>query len=356
MALEPNALALVPDQAIVAAPIVEAPAPVVVDDLDYDDAILAQARADVARLDAGEPPLARETTPAVETAPIVVPPARSRPIMVPKAQLDEVLRSQNDLRLRLAATEGALALATRVVPAAPEPVQPAGPTIAELVAAQGQKQLDDAARFDGGELSMSDFTRLRLQSDDTIRSLIAQDQVAYLRQQAPAVTGPAPIGLADQQLLENDVNQQELAHPWVKVLNNGELGWLAKIATDEAAARHQPILKGPVGTLRIRRAVAELSDVYGPRWYPQLVAVSNEAPPAEAARALTVVPPAQRQAPASAGVRAVQRVANHPPNIDQMGSPGSTGNVITLETVGRMTEDQLMELPASTRARLLNTG
>ncbi len=293
------------------------------------------------------PPAAAPVAPAAKD-PVAVPATPPAPIMVPKQRLDEALsraRAEHAERLRL---EGALRAATAQQAAPAASATPPAPTLDQLIQAE-QGKIDEAAtRFDAGEITMSEFVAVQRDAQNLIQSL--REQALY-----EAVTARQPqMGMVDEIFLKRRTDELEASNPWLGVIaqDGNRMQAFADVARADMAARGEPIQgDSPMETLRLREAMAELSNTYGPRWYPNLTqpAPAAAAPPgAPAPAAAPARPPAR---PASA-TNPVTRAAAHPPNINEMGTAGLASNDPTEEQIENMSSDEIGALPAATRARL----
>lgn len=294
------------------------------------------------------PPAAPAPVAPAAVAPPAEPAAPPAPIMVPKQRLDEALqraRAEHAERLRL---EGALRAATAQQAAPAAPAAPPAPTLDQLIQHE-QGKIDEAAtKFDAGEITMSEFVAVQRDAQNSIQSL--REQALY-----EAVVARQPqMGMVDSIFLDRRTAELEASNPWLGVIaqDGNRMQAFAEVARADLAARGEPIQgDSPMETLRLREAMAELSNTYGPRWYPTLAqpAPAAAAPPGASAPAAAPARPPAR--PASA-TNPVTRAAAHPPNINQMGSAGLASNDPTEEQLERMSSDEIGALPAATRARL----
>lgn len=318
-------------------------------DLEAARRAVEEEEAALAAGQSAEPPAAVAPVAPVAAAPPApaTPPA---PIMVPKQRLDEALqraRAEQAERLRL---EGALRAATAQQAAPAAPAAPPAPTLDQLIQVE-QGKIDEAAtKFDAGEITLSDFVAVQRDANNLIQSL--REQALY-----EAVTARMPqMGMVDSMFLDRRTAELEAANPWLGVIaqDGNRMQAFADVARADLAARGEPIQgDSPVETLRLREAMAELSNTYGPRWYPSLAqpAPAAAAPPgAPAPAAAPAQRPTARPAPA---VNPAIRAAAHPPNINEMGTAGLASNDPTEEQIANMSSDEIGALPAATRARLL---
>lgn len=276
--------------------------------------------------------------------------------MVPKARLDESLRAQKAASDQVAYLQGVIATMQAqgqggTAPAAPAPqpqaVQPAQQPDDVQTIAQHQASVEDAAaKFDAGEITMTEFVKVQTEANNAIAALREASMAA------PRQT----IGLADAEIMAAHQAQLEQQHPWALVLSVPELKLLAEYARGEAIALGKPIGSGPAETVRLRQAVAELSDLYGPRWYPERVqevagVAANQNQQGRPAQPQTPARPLSPQA--QQGLRKIALAQSHPPNINHAGSPGNTADVYSEDRIAAMTTDEIEALPPDIRRRYL---
>jgi len=163
--------------------------------------------------------------------------------------------------------------------------------------------------------------------------------------------------------LNEHLEKMAVEHPWSAELTEQEIDWLSSVARDEFRGLKQPIQAGnPIDTLRLRQRVAELSDVFGPHWYPhkQVAAgpTQQTAPPANGGQQRT---PASNNRPVNtANVRETARLANvavhQPPSLNSAGHADNGEAAITSDRISAMSEDEILALPRQVRDRYLYGG
>jgi hypothetical protein len=315
------------------------------------EALRREVEAEEAALAAGqttEPAAAVAPVAPVVAAPAAEPAAPPAPIMVPKQRLDALAQRARNAEAEMLRLQGELRAATARQAAPAAPAAPPAPTLDQLLQAE-QTNIDEAAtKFDAGEITMSDFVAVQRDAQTAISSLREQALYEALSSRQPQ------MGMADELILTRRTAELEAANPWLGVMakDGNRLQALADVARADLAARGEPIRgDSPLETLRLREATAELSNLYGPRWYPNLAqpAPAAAAPQSAPASAAPAMPPA-RPAPVA---NPVLRAAAHPPNINQMGTAGLASNDPSEEQIENMSSDEIGALPAATRARLL---
>jgi hypothetical protein len=302
-----------------------------------------------------------------ESAPAAAPPAENAgaqapqspcqpaPPPVPYQRFAEVWRDANAAKERATYLEGAVEVLTRQlaghnpVNGAPavgteQPAAESPPDPANTIRVQRAAILALAGRYDAAELSLAEYEEARAVHEDQI--LAAQREM--LAAVPAAQAAPANVGLADQKILNEHLNQLYSAHLYAQALTNPQAEFLANIVRQEAEARGHPMGTGPRDTMLLRQEVARLSDFYGPRWgmQPQRAAPqsSPQSAPAPGSRPLSPVAQARQAKHAMA--------AGLPPDPASFGSAGSANPISEASIVG-MSDEEIMRLPAQTRARLL---
>lgn len=338
------------------------PIPSEAEPLDPGKAELARLRAEAEAEEAAAAAPAAPATPdpaiAAPVAPVEAPPAPAAaaepaaPIMVPKARLDEALTRTRAAEAAALRMEGMLQALQRQPAAPAAPAAPPAPTLESLIQAEEARIEEAATRFDAGETTMVEFKRVERDAMAKIQSLREQALYEAVTARLPA---QQPMSMTDQIFLERRTAELEAANPWVgAIIQGGRIEGLVTMARAELEALGEPIQgDSPMETLRLREKVAELSGLYGPRWFPQhQIPAAAPAAPQRPAPASATAPVARPAAPAAPAANALARVAAHPPNINQMGSPAPATADPTEEQIAAMTTDEIGALPASVRARL----
>ena len=335
---------------------------------DVDDLALYNAREAVREHDAAQPSGATTTAaPATTTA---TPPASTpaAPIMVPKGRLDEAVNARRlleaeNVRLRqqaLAATKETAPAQTTPAPGQEPPlpveVQRLGAHVAQVVQAEMTKVLVAAKKFDDSEMTLFEFASEQQRANNVILSMREQ----YARAVTLAGLPKPQTALSDQVAMQDHIKVLTAQHPWVQMFSDGEFDFLSSIAKQEFAARGLPIKEGnPADTMRLRARVAELSDRYGPDWYPNATPpaapVVQSAPPAT--RQTNPTQPASRATPTAtrgnAGLAKLALANGHPPTTHKAGAVAAGQDGITLEKLAGMSTEDIANLPPEIRRQFL---
>lgn len=332
--------------------------------LSHDDPEAAELAAARAAVEAEERAAAApkeqqdQQQPAANAAP--VPPQQQqpqRPGPVPYERFQQAAHRLRTLEEENAFLKGSLDVlregrqtgappAATAVPAANEPAAPAPDSPEAIIAAAEQRAVAAAQKFDVGEITAEELTRVQTAAAKEI----ATAQVhAALRQNAPA----AQTSVTDQVLMEQHVQQLEASYPVLKALNQQQMAFLQRTAEAEAAAAGQPYRAGPRDTMRLREHVARLANVFSQHWgmQPQpATAAGNGAsnPTQNPARPSGLTPAAQQR------LAKMDMAAGLPPDTARMGQASGTDE-ISEQQILAMSDDDLAALPAATRARLLST-
>lgn len=250
-----------------------------------------------------------------------------------------------------------------------QPQQPAQPSPEEAFAqtrARIQVELQTveqrvmalADKLDNGEITNRQYVEQELLLRRDMTTLYLEDFAAYVKAQiAQALPAPA-ASLADEILLENQIKTLEARFPWSTVLTDEELHRLARIVEADYAGRGQPLVPGARKTYLVRQGVAELAQVFGPRWHPEIQVqqpqpdAQQPQPPSVAQPQPTRNQPAIPQPTRQDAVRGkMQLAAGHPPATN--GAPASGMVGVTEADIDNMTMDEINALPPQTRQRLL---
>lgn len=332
-------------------------------------AALAEAEAEEAAGAAGRPQPQRQ--PATQQAQPQQPPAATETPQ-PGPAFAKLRNENRALRERAAYLEGLVKGAQPGGVQQPEPQaqpqSPAAPSMDEVFAqtrARIQAELATvegrimalADKLDNGELTNRQYVEQELLLRRDMQTLYLEDFAAWVKSQIPQ---PTPqVSLADEMLLENQIKSLEARFPWSTVLSDEELHRLARIVEADYAGRGQPLANGARKTYLVRQGVAELAQVFGPRWHPEIQVQQPQPEPQQPLPQNSVAPPAQPtrpqptpQATRNAAVRGkMELAAGHPPATN--GAPASGMPGVTEGDIDNMTQEEIMALPPQTRNRLL---
>lgn len=276
--------------------------------------------------------------------------------MIPQARLNEVLarvrkaeadaaywKGIADARAQMVAAGAQLADAPQAGSAAPHS-PPTAADVQALIVAEQQKLIDAATRFDQGEITFSDFTKVQIDVGNEIGRLRGTLE-------RPVQTS----GIADQHLEQALTQRLEAQYPWSKVLPLQELQVLARMVFAGAESAGSPIQSGTAGNMRLRTEVAKLAQMYGPMWHPDWV--SKVPAPALPQPAQAAQPPRQ-PAPTGAlpGMDKLAAAAAHPPDTSGIGTGAPPQTGLSNAQIMSLTAEDWAQLPPVTRARLLETG
>lgn len=307
---------------------------------DPDVVALREAMAEAAGTVAPVAPVA-PSTPAAAPEPGET--ADSTPPPVPYARVVQLTTANRALTEEAAYWKGVAEARANPAPAAPAPAAaaPPAPTAMDQIRAGEAALMEAVAQWEGGDLSASEMETARLRSLSQI--LNARDEMFAAR--LLQVLGEridnaaARPGLVDAQALEVQIATLNSRHTWLQVMTDADLAALEQIAQTEAQLRGQPFPPGAAGVAKLRNRVAQLSDIYGPEWYPGTTppAPSSAPPP-------TPQPPLGRQfdgtRPTPEQVRAnLALQAAHPPNEPTGRASGDVA--LTLDRVDSMSIEQI---------------
>lgn len=329
---------------------------------DPDALELAAARAEVeAEAKAAEAPQQQSEAPPVEQPPAqqqaAAPEKKAPPPPVPYERFSEAVRKLRAAEEKAAYLEGALH-ATRgsnppTAPAsagteatAPQAAPAAADPLASEIAASRASLREQAKRFDRGEITLDEYEGVRADVEDKILAL----QTRRIQAQIAASTAPEP-GIADQAIEETHLGRLYDTHAYAANLSTEQAQALADMARTNLTMAGRPIGTGRKETLRLREEVARLSDVFGPQW--------GVTPRQQSAPNRPQQQPAQPKPPvlsstAQARQAKMGMAAGLPPDPAGMGMAATSE--LTEAQILRMTDEQIMALPAQARMRILNSA
>lgn len=331
-------------------------------DLPTEDPEAAELAAALAAAEAEErgeqPSTAAAAQQEQQQEPVTQPPAATTappgtsPSGVPYERFQQVNRRARTLEEENAYLKGALAVLKEQggSPAAPAPDQqgrqpaaPAANTPEQAIAAAEERAIEAARRFDTGEITAEELTRVQTQA---AREIATAQVAAAMQATRPAAS--APSSMTDEILLEQHVQQLEANVPVLKALNAQQMNFLRMTAEAEAAAAGQPYQATPRDTMRLREHVANLATAMAPYWGIQAPA----APPGQTAPQNGTQPPRQQGLSPSAQnrLRKMDMAAGLPPDIARMGQTAGSGD-LTDQQLLAMSDDEIAALPPTVRAR-----
>lgn len=341
---------------------------------DPDELALAEAKAAIAAEEEGQGDSDAPSPDPVDTAQAVTdrdetsrqdgqdgsdgpdgPDPADPPIMIPKARLDEVLALNRELKGDLSRQQGQIDTLTSLVQgprdAGAEP-GPNTPTIAERRAEARNDLLAATEAYDKAEITSRELEEKRLAYADLEMELRREEQ-------GGAEPVPPPTSVSDQMIEESHITALERNYPYTTVLTDEQIAVLEQGAVAMMAAQGQPFTADPASRMRLRTAIARLSDTWGPQWHPSFV------PPAGSKPSTTDLKPradqpggqpsgAKPSGPAAARLSKLELAGTHPPDVGDMGSPASGSPLPTEAQIAQMSDDEIDALPPNVRARLLN--
>lgn len=276
--------------------------------------------------------------------------------MIPKGRFDEVLTRANELALENARLQGQIEATQKFGQPAgqqqPNADNPPAPTPEQRIASLREKQVDLANKVDEGELTSAQAEVERQKIDDEIWGIRQETLMTQHSQQSPQQGNEPRPDL----YLEEKYQQMEQAHPYMAYIEkDSQWAVLADEAKDTLETQLGRALdaKNPADELAWRNRMAELSDVYGPRWTGKTPEEVGLKPPAQQGQQQ----PSAGQQPQS-GLTPEQQARKDklalqndlPPNVGDMGKGGrGQDDIWTEERIAGLSDEQYEALPAATR-------
>lgn len=265
------------------------------------------------------------------------------PRMIPYQRFAEKAAEVRELRERAIYLEGQNEALQKARAANPpqqttEPAQQQ-PSIDEQVQALEKQLLDNAEKFDNAEMTLRAFKESEFNIGRQIAVLRAHQATTQPQQQRPQTA------LADQQLLERQAERLAAEHPYLArfaTTGGAHLDALKQAAYKHAELQGRPIIPdgSAASNYRLREMCAQVADVLGPLYFPDVVQPSPAGAPGQ-----------KRTAQQQQTLDKLSVAEGMAPDINGIGSKGGSGDVLTEDRVAAMSDEQILALPASVRAK-----
>lgn len=280
-------------------------------------------------------------------------PGKREPIMVPIERLNAALADRDKHRDTANYLQGRLeAVESAVQPAQqpgqhPQPMnghQPAPPprpmTLDELKSDIATKRVSIQKQYDNAELTSEQYAQQLAALDGQMIDGVAN----AIRASQP----PAQTSLVDEAIQDQHAANLSKTHPYVDHLGQQHLSVLTEMVSAEwrAMGRFGTFKSKAAEDMAFREAVAKMSDVKGPEWFPDLQ-VQRQPPTTVPNRGQPQLSPA-----AAARQAKLTQAANAPPDLSQVGKPGNFTD-LTEADILNMTPQQLENLPQHVIAKFL---
>lgn len=283
------------------------------------------------------------------------------PTMIPKARFDEVLQ-RGDEAARAAAYWKGVADG-RINPDAKgdgEGGQEPTETPEQQIEGIRSELFNLAEQFDNGDLSMADFKRKEAELEDKIEE-IRQEQNEQSQQAAAKDTGDQRRSQVDL-YLEERTNQIAGEHPYMSMLDDFQTNEVSATrlsilnADARASLKQEGVELGDDArsTLVLRQRIADLSDKYGPMWFPDAQVGQQQPEQSGGQPANTGLTDKQKAVKAK-----VEEAAKHPPNTETLGT-GEIDDTATVASAtakiesGEMTDEEIAALPPAVKSKIIN--
>lgn len=237
--------------------------------------------------------------------------------------------------------------------AKPSQVQKAAAEVVDAAKAQRdaiqEKILSAAEQYDNQEISLKDFKRIEIEANKELAKL---DHDGLLQEIASKL--PAQKEQELDAFSETLIDMLVAKHPYAEVIDKGDkVKWdfLTYEASKQLASQlGRDLVNNQRDLMLLRQRVAELTDTYGPIWYPEAQVAKPQAQPQPK--------PQEQPAPSPSGnaqarAEKLDMASKFPPNVSQFGSSGSHQEP-SQEAVAKMTDEEIEALPAPVRQKFLN--
>lgn len=287
-------------------------------------------------------PAAPRTEPKADDPPAAAPKADNSGTMIPKARFDE---ATGKLREQLAYMQGQLDQMSRAstpngqpAPQAEKPIDPIEQRVNELKGLI----IDAESRFDAAEISSAEkaaiVADITAQMAETIAGRIVDERARN--------NG----SIVDEEIEQRHAAKLESDHPYLLVISDEQMRDLSRRAHAMAKLDGKPFKGGKADDLRLRQQIAELSDFYGPRWYPD-ASVERQPTPQPSTATTPAKPPLSSKA--SAAAAKVDLANRMPPDIRNLGTSVNGQSPINEAAIAGMSDVDIENLPQRERDRIL---
>jgi len=277
--------------------------------------------------------------------------------MIPKPQFDKKIAAIADLEAKNTFLEARVKAFEKIVQSSTATTeQKEGAAAAVVDAAEdkreaiAQKVIDAAERYDENEISMREFKTIEMQAERELSQLERSGLLQEIARQTPKQEDG--LDLYSSQLIE----MLETQHPYAALIENYETDPRGQMLIHEAVSQ----LRGEGVALRqnrhsdmlVRTRVAELTDTFGPIWFPDANVKTPEKGSQSENPATTG--DAARHAAMKDREKKLDLASKFPPDTKGMGNAGTSDSMPSDVKLESMTDDEIAELPPAVRRKLLN--
>lgn len=232
-----------------------------------------------------------------------------------------------------------------------EPGQPDQQTPAQKITALREEQVKFAQQYEDGELEGGyvELRRRDAEIEDQIYTLRGEE-IAARQNQTRQPSQQDGNNFVSGMVLEELTAQLEDQHPFARegVLDEDQWNLIHAAAQAEIARQNISLTPGnPQSSYQVRKMMAEMAD----RWGPSLTGKTRE----DILQQPAAQPAAKPNGATRAARQAKQALAGaHPPDITNRGqAAGGQPHDYTEQQIERMSDDDIMALPKSTRDRIM---
>lgn len=275
--------------------------------------------------------------------------------MIPKARLDEVLRKAEEARNAAAYWQG-IAEARKDMPgqshAKPSPTDtpaPPSPTIPQLLTAIDTQRVALATKYDAGEIDAVEWEKQRSALDNQAHE-IRLEQIRLENLTLKSETLAEAQKVAMQQSLDENAAALDRAHPALfDVKSEDHWAFLRSEAARTLANEGFVLRQHDLTSQKVfHERIASLADLYVPIWTGKPLPVVTK-PGSSPAPAVPAPVPSSKIA--DQRQRKIDLAHQQPPDSAQLGSSG-TKPELSEANILSMSDDEIANLPAATRARM----
>lgn len=282
--------------------------------------------------------------------------ADKQSVMIPKERLDEVIRERDEAKTRAAYYQGIAdarknagqdtATATQEATTQQQPVV----TYEQALTALEEQKIKLAEDYDEGKINFSELTKQNTEIDRQTRSLMDKREASRIEAARSEAIAETQKQLTATQLDDHDTLLEQ-NHPYLHEIKSDE-DWatLRRLAAIDLNRQGIAIKNDPQSLKVFHTKIAELSDVYGPTMTGKTLSL-----PQKSSQNVEAKGEPKPTDLASARLRKLELSENQPPNTNNLGQSGTKPEISEAQ-ISRMSDDDIANLPASVRRKVMGYG